>query len=143
MIYKQTAGRFDLLGEIPAGGYTDGRNPRLFRNSAYQTHGLVIEGSRRYGYQQVDFVLLQLGDERRRGLLQDLAAIVDPTHEAAPETPCDTAQLSSRDHFAQTIDGELAVHILIGVAVIIICVVYLKICGTDITGNLVQSMIVS
>lgn len=100
MIYKETAGRFNLRSEIAAGGDTHGRNTRLFCNPAYQTHGLVIERSRRYSNQQVDFVLLQLSNKRRRGFLQDPAAIVDPTHETTPEAPGDTAELSSCNHFA-------------------------------------------
>ena len=69
-------------------------DPRFFHLSTDQTHGLVVKGSGRACDQDIDLVFDQLPDKSRRGFLQQFGAVVDPSHESAPQPFCDPTDLT-------------------------------------------------
>ena len=108
-VYEQASRRFDLRCQVKPGRDTHSGDVRLFRDATNQTHGLVVEGSGGNREQNVDAVLTELLDERRRGFLNELGTIVDTAHETAPMPVCNATYLCGALQLTKPGDWEDAV----------------------------------
>lgn len=111
--------------------------------AAYQTHGLVIQGSGWRRNENVYFILSEGPNEFGNRFLNESGAIIYSPHEPAPEARCDAAYSATVCHFPQSINRENTVDILIGIRVIVVAVIYFKISAIYLSIYFIETMIIA
>jgi hypothetical protein len=105
-IQEDRSRRQNLKCQVTTGTDINGRDAGFLHNPRYQTHGLVIERSGRHQDEEVDLIFLQFAHECRGRLFDDRGAIVDASHESAPQALGHRADHARLGEFSQALEGK-------------------------------------